>query len=189
MRMAPVLVCGSHQESAETQPYPPTMPTFPSPSRSDEAPPIRIDFPGGTTIIVAATDPAEPQRSAPRADLAELLRLDGPHAGDLQCLGARAVQIGRHANSDLRIDDPGISRDHACIYQSYGVHWIDDLGSLNGTYVRGRRVKRCWLRDGDWIQLGSRVCFRYAVTGGAKVEDRRPCAARSSDRTPPAFRE
>jgi hypothetical protein len=157
------------EEDAATPPFPPTMPTFPSPSRSDEAPPVRIDFPGGTTIIAAATDPAEPQRPAPRADLAELLRLDGPHAGELQCLRARAVQIGRHASSDLRIDDPGISRDHACIYQSSGVHWIDDLGSLNGTYVRGRRVERCWLRDGDWIQLGSRVCFRYKVRSATPV--------------------
>jgi hypothetical protein len=74
---------------------------------------------------------------------------------------APGLVLGRGAESDLRIDDPGISRRHAEIR----VHGdgpdapvvIVDLGSTNGTVVDGVRITQAPLSDGSRIVLGSTV--------------------------------
>ena len=69
---------------------------------------------------------------------------------------ARAVtRIGRGADTDLRIDDPGISRHHAELRRSGGDVTIVDLGSTNGVVVDGERVDGHRLRDGQKVRLGS----------------------------------
>jgi hypothetical protein len=65
------------------------------------------------------------------------------------------TRIGRGADSDLRIDDPGISRNHAELRRSGGDVTIADLGSTNGVLVDGRRVDEERLRDGAEVRLGS----------------------------------
>ncbi|MEO7979435.1 MAG: DUF3662 and FHA domain-containing protein [Sporichthyaceae bacterium] len=70
----------------------------------------------------------------------------------------RAVtRIGRGAESDLRIDDPGISRNHAELRRSGGDVTVVDLGSTNGVVVDGRRVDEQRLRGGAQVRLGSTV--------------------------------
>lgn len=67
----------------------------------------------------------------------------------------RAVtQLGRGADVDIRIDDPGVSRHHAEITLGSDVA-LRDLGSTNGTIVNGRVVARTVLADGATIQLGT----------------------------------
>jgi len=69
---------------------------------------------------------------------------------------ARAItRIGRGADSDLRIDDPGISRNHAELRRSGGDVTIVDLGSTNGIVIDGSKVDELRLRDGTRVQLGS----------------------------------
>ena len=63
--------------------------------------------------------------------------------------------MGRGAESDLRIDDPGISRVHAELRLSGGDVTIVDLGSTNGVLVDGHRVDQQRLRDGAEVRLGS----------------------------------
>jgi len=71
---------------------------------------------------------------------------------------SRAVtRIGRGGDTDLRIDDPGISRNHAELRRSGGDVTIVDLGSTNGIVVDGRRVDELRLRDGAQVRLGSTV--------------------------------
>lgn len=65
------------------------------------------------------------------------------------------TRIGRGTESDLRIDDPGISRHHAELRRSGGDVTIVDLGSTNGVVVDGRRVDEQRLRDGAQVRLGS----------------------------------
>ncbi len=108
------------------------------------------------------TNSGPPPSALGRRDRAFLLRLDGAHAGRGFSLGADAVQIGRHPTTDLTLQDRGVSRIHARIYHQHGVHWIEDLGSRNGTYVQGRPIDHCVLEDGDWVQLGPRASFRFA---------------------------
>ena len=65
------------------------------------------------------------------------------------------VVIGRGAEADLRISDPGISRRHAEIrVQGRGAKVID-LGSTNGTTVDGAKVREATLRDGQRIRVGN----------------------------------
>ena len=57
-----------------------------------------------------------------------------------------------------------MSRVHARISWQNGGHVLEDLGSSNGTFVRGEAVKRVTLHDGDFVQFGSHACFRYTRT-------------------------
>jgi DNA-binding winged helix-turn-helix (wHTH) protein len=64
--------------------------------------------------------------------------------------------IGRHPDSIVPIDCSTVSRNHARIVMLGGQAVLTDLGSMNGTYVRGARVQGpVTLRDGDSIFLGS----------------------------------
>jgi len=51
------------------------------------------------------------------------------------------VLIGRSSKADYRINDFSVSRKHALITKESGRVFIEDLGSKNGTYVNGRRIK------------------------------------------------
>jgi hypothetical protein len=69
--------------------------------------------------------------------------------------------IGRAAECDLRLDDPGVSRRHAELRYADGKVGIIDLGSTNGISVNGRAVERVELQDGDRIDIAaSSLIFR-----------------------------
>jgi hypothetical protein len=70
-------------------------------------------------------------------------------------LSRPVTRIGRGSDADLRIDDPGISRNHAELRRSGGDVTIVDLGSTNGIVVNGHRVDQERLRDGAEVRLGS----------------------------------
>ena len=70
-------------------------------------------------------------------------------------LSRPVTRIGRGTDSDLRIEDPGISRNHAELRREGGDVTVVDLGSTNGVVVNGRRVQQARLADGASIQLGS----------------------------------
>jgi DNA-binding winged helix-turn-helix (wHTH) protein len=77
--------------------------------------------------------------------------------------------LGRAADADVWIDAPGISRHHACIRVAGGEAFIEDLGSKNGTFLRGQAVTApCRLDDGDQIRLGSvLITFRIPAPAGS----------------------
>jgi DNA-binding winged helix-turn-helix (wHTH) protein len=63
--------------------------------------------------------------------------------------------IGRAGDAAVRIRSDEVSRHHARIVVSSSGATIEDLGSTNGTLVRGKRIERpCDLRDGDEIVIG-----------------------------------
>ena len=78
----------------------------------------------------------------------------------LSLAGGEAV-LGRDPSCSLVLDDPLISPRHASVSWD-GAAWVlTDLGSKNGTFVNGARVKRQALRPGDAIQLGTvRLAFQ-----------------------------
>ena len=47
-----------------------------------------------------------------------------------------------------------VSRDHALLVRRGGDYYLDDLGSLNGTYVNRQRIESHRLEDGDELQVG-----------------------------------
>jgi hypothetical protein len=63
--------------------------------------------------------------------------------------------IGRAADADLRINDPGVSRRHAEIRLNGDELVVSDLGSTNGVRVNQAPVARQTLLNGDRIELGS----------------------------------
>jgi DNA-binding winged helix-turn-helix (wHTH) protein len=63
--------------------------------------------------------------------------------------------IGRDPDCAVMIDAPNVSRRHACIVVRGGEVTIEDLGSKNGTYVNGRRVREITrLDDGCRMRIG-----------------------------------
>lgn len=64
------------------------------------------------------------------------------------------ILIGRSQLSDIRIDSPIVSRHHALISYSLDGAMLADLGSTNGTYVDGYRVKYHKLVAGETIAVG-----------------------------------
>jgi len=93
-----------------------------------------------------------------------LVRMDGSEIGQVTRLTGGDVEMGRHAKCSLHLPFEGVSRQHARVFFRDGTYWIEDTDSANGTFVRGIRITCQELSDGDVIQLGPRVVFRYSVT-------------------------
>jgi hypothetical protein len=70
-------------------------------------------------------------------------------------LNSAVTVIGRATDSDLRLEDPGVSRRHAEIRVTDKGGEITDLGSTNGVRLNGTAVTSARLHDGDRIDLGS----------------------------------
>ena len=77
--------------------------------------------------------------------------------GGQQAVELRALNsLGRHPNNSLQLLDKIVSKEH-CIIEQRGDHFVlRDLGSLNGTYINGERVRgEGLLKHGDEITLGT----------------------------------
>jgi FHA domain/DUF1707 SHOCT-like domain len=73
------------------------------------------------------------------------------------------LRIGREVSNTLRLGDQSASRVHAELRHEPGGWVLRDLGSMNGTYVNGRRViGPVPVRAGDLVMFG-RVSFRLAA--------------------------
>jgi FHA domain/CARDB len=75
--------------------------------------------------------------------------------GEAFPLGFEPASIGRHADNQIILPDPQVSRHHAEIVMQGGRWVISDLGSANGTYVNGQRIHGPQvLGHGDLIRIG-----------------------------------
>jgi two-component system cell cycle response regulator len=116
-------------------------------------------------VSVRSTDfGAGPTAEPARRDRPVLLRMDGVGAGQVLSVAQIPFSMGRHPTNQLPIDDDSISRFHARFTRENGEYYVEDLGSRNGTFVQGKRVARVAIKDDDWVQLGARVSFRFALT-------------------------
>jgi hypothetical protein len=70
------------------------------------------------------------------------------------------VMIGRAPNSDIILDDQFVSQTHARVVPRGQMHFVEDLGSTNGTFVNGREVVEAQLMLDTEIRIGETV-FRY----------------------------
>ena len=85
---------------------------------------------------------------------AVLVVTQGAAAGSRFELTESRVSLGRHPDSDIFLDDITVSRNHAEIFRDGLVPHVKDMGSLNGTYLNGRRVEEAGLKNGDELQIG-----------------------------------
>lgn len=85
--------------------------------------------------------------------------------------------LGRHPNNSIQLLDKIVSKEHCILEQRDGGFVLRDLGSLNGTYVNGERVRgEMPLRHGDEIALGS-TRARYDDGSGPPIDFSSPVPA------------
>lgn len=88
--------------------------------------------------------------------------VDGGVAGKSYLLDMPEVVVGRSTRATLRLTHRGVSRRHARLVASNGAYYVEDLGSVRGTFVNERQIKeRTFLNDGDNLKVG-RVSFTVA---------------------------
>jgi pSer/pThr/pTyr-binding forkhead associated (FHA) protein len=91
--------------------------------------------------------------------------------GEVFPLGFEPVSIGRHADNDIILADPQVSRHHAEIVMQGGRWVISDLGSANGSYVDGQRIVGPQvLNHGDLVRVGQ-TQFQVEIAGAIAAQD------------------
>ncbi len=104
-------------------------------------------------------------------DSSRLVMSKGPQPDRTFVLDQDLLTLGRDPGSDIAINDPQVSRQHARITRQGGLMVIEDLGSTNGTFVNGMRLTGPHtLVNGDVIGLGDAVTLTYYGVGIATTE-------------------
>jgi pSer/pThr/pTyr-binding forkhead associated (FHA) protein len=83
-----------------------------------------------------------------------VIRSGGGRSGEVFNVSGERLTIGRSPDAEIFLDDVTVSRNHALLVRRRDGLYIDDLGSLNGTYVNRRRIESHKLADGDELQIG-----------------------------------
>jgi pSer/pThr/pTyr-binding forkhead associated (FHA) protein len=82
----------------------------------------------------------------------------------------RQVIIGRSSELDMVLVEDMVSRKHAKISIGPGKIVIEDLGSTNGTFVNGEKVRQARLKEGDRILIGTSILKLVIHQGGIAAE-------------------
>ena len=109
-----------------------------------------VGFQVGETGELRAVDPA----AAPTEAGMLVIRSGGGRAGEGFPISGERMTIGRSPDAEVFLDDVTVSRNHALLVRRRDGLYIDDLGSLNGTYVNRSRIESHKLVDGDELQVG-----------------------------------
>ncbi|MGI6229552.1 MAG: FHA domain-containing protein [Tractidigestivibacter sp.] len=92
----------------------------------------------------------------------------GPQIGQTFELDEPIITLGRDPRNSVFLNDMTVSRHHARMDLrggDAGFATVEDLGSLNGTWVDGAIVSKAALKDGSTIQIGT---FRMVFHTNAK---------------------
>lgn len=126
---------------------------------------------GATEIFrMSSTDATSPDIMDRTAQIRPTLSIvKGPQAGSVFELDSTDVTVGRDPTNTVFLNDMTVSRHHARIdlsSASAGYATIEDLGSLNGTWVDGAIVSKAVLKDGSTVQIGT---FRMVFHANKKT--------------------
>jgi pSer/pThr/pTyr-binding forkhead associated (FHA) protein len=80
------------------------------------------------------------------------------------------VTIGRKPDNDICIDNLAVSGHHARIFKAGDWFLIEDLDSLNGTFVNGKMIKESPLKNGDEVLIGKHILKFVSTDAAAKSE-------------------
>jgi pSer/pThr/pTyr-binding forkhead associated (FHA) protein len=83
-----------------------------------------------------------------------VVRSGGGRAGETFHPAGESTAIGRSPDCEIFLDDVTVSRQHALLVEREGQFYIQDEGSLNGTFLNRRRIESAQVEDGDEIQIG-----------------------------------
>jgi FHA domain len=100
---------------------------------------------------------------AARRGPALIIRAGGGRVGESFAVDGERLSIGRRPDSEVFLDDVTVSRDHALLIRRGEDWYLDDCGSLNGTYVNRSRIESHHLQEGDEVQIG-----KYKLTFHAR---------------------
>jgi hypothetical protein len=115
------------------------------------------DEPSTLTYKIAETGDFEPvdiEEMVEAEGAAVVIRSGGGRSGESFAVDRERMSIGRTPDAAIFLDDVTVSRNHALLVRRREGLYIDDLGSLNGTYVNRKRIESHLLADGDEIQVG-----------------------------------
>lgn len=87
--------------------------------------------------------------------IAELVIVRGPQSGEVFVLDIPEITIGRDPSCEVFLNDRTVSRRHAHLSLRDGKAFVEDLGSLNGTWVDGAIVSSGELHSGSSLQIGT----------------------------------
>jgi len=83
-----------------------------------------------------------------------VVRAGGGRAGESFKPAAERTRIGRSPDCEIFLDDVTVSRNHAVLVARDGKYYVEDQGSLNGTFVNRKRIDSAPLTEGDEVQIG-----------------------------------
>jgi hypothetical protein len=115
---------------------------------------------GGTETTQTFTPEEIADEDGPLEELAAegpalVVRSGGGRAGEHFIPEGGRTMIGRSPDNEIFLDDVTVSRKHAVLLDEDGTLSIEDLGSLNGTFVNRKRIDaRTKLESGDEVQIG-----------------------------------
>ncbi|MCH4084183.1 MAG: FHA domain-containing protein [Coriobacteriaceae bacterium] len=137
--------------------------------------PTKNNDAGATKIFrMPATDATSPDLMGGAAPGNPTLTIvKGPQMGSTFELTDDIVTIGRDPSNSVFLNDMTVSRHHAKLDLSglgSGFATIEDLGSLNGTWVDGAIVNRAMLKDGSTIQVGTFRMIFHTNRKNARIE-------------------
>ena len=116
--------------------------------------PPATDEPVTATYRVGETGELIPVSLESVAGPSLVIRAGGGRVGESFMLADERMTIGRRPDSGVFLDDVTVSRDHALLVRRGEDWYLDDCGSLNGTYVNRHRIESHRLQDGDELQIG-----------------------------------
>jgi pSer/pThr/pTyr-binding forkhead associated (FHA) protein len=92
-----------------------------------------------------------------------VIRAGGGRVGESFPIEGERMSVGRRPECEVFLDDVTVSRDHALLIKRGEQWYLDDCGSLNGTYVNRSRIESHRLEEGDEVQIG-----KYKLTFHAR---------------------
>jgi hypothetical protein len=101
-------------------------------------------------------------------------------------VGVQPISIGRAPDNDLHVDNLAVSSHHARIFNDSGKLVVEDMNSLNGTFVNSQRVTRATLKPGDVVSVGKHT---IEVRGEAEPVATSPVPAAPAKPAPPKLQE
>jgi two-component system, cell cycle response regulator len=128
-----------------------------------QSPPIaRADEPTNKLDLQAFT--SRVRRAEGGEKLACLVMLGGLDMGKVIPVGPGGIIIGRSEQCHLVVRDDGVSREHVhVVLDGSDSVLVRDLGSTNGTYVRGKRIDEARLKNGQKLFVGRRTVLKFVI--------------------------
>jgi pSer/pThr/pTyr-binding forkhead associated (FHA) protein len=119
----------------------------------------KADGEGGDTTVAYQVDETGELRpvdveAVSTEGAALVIRSGGGRSGETFTVSGERMTVGRSPEAEVFLDDVTVSRNHALLVRRREGLYIDDLGSLNGTYVNRRRIESHKLEHGDELQIG-----------------------------------